>query len=208
MVSFFGKALIIGGSENYIGAVGFAAEAAYRSGVGLVTVAVPREIYLTVATAIPEATVMPLNLNQFNSCADETSNTRLILEATQGYSSLLFGCGVGLSRESGVISNNLLLSGVNLPPIVLDADGLNLISKVSNWWDRLPSGTVLTPHPGEMATLTGNKISEIQSKRRAVATRANLTAQADPSENGNRSDCQVPVPVEQSGPQGGGSDNR
>ena len=163
----FGKAFIIGGSKNYVGAVGFAAGAAYRSGVGLVTTAVPREIYPMIATAIPEATVIPIDLSSSNPHPSIMVNTRSIHKVIGGYSSLLFGCGIGLSRQSGIMLEDLLLSGIELPPVVLDADGLNLMSKVGNWWERLPSGALLTPHPGEMSTLTGEKISEIQSDRQS-----------------------------------------
>ena len=148
--------------------MGFAAGAAYRSGVGLVTTAVPREIYPMIATAIPEATVIPIDFSSSNPHPSIMVNTRSIHKVLGGYSSLLFGCGIGLSRQSGIMLEDLLLSGIELPPVVLDADGLNLMSKVGNWWERLPSGALLTPHPGEMSTLTGEKISEIQSDRQSL----------------------------------------
>ena len=50
----------------------------------------------------------------------------------------------------------LLLSGAELPPAVVDADGLNTLAGVPEWWERWPSSAILTPHPGEMARLTGN----------------------------------------------------
>ena len=49
----------------------------------------------------------------------------------------------------------LLLSGAELPPAVVDADGLNTLARIPEWWERWPSSAVLTPHPGEMARLTG-----------------------------------------------------
>ena len=161
----FGKAFVIGGSENYVGAVGFAAGAAYRSGVGLVTIAVPGEISSMVATAIPEATVVPIDCLSGSTHPNITVDTRSIYKAVSGYSSMLFGCGIGLSRQSGLMLEDLVLSEMKLPTVVLDADGLNLMSKVANWWERIPCGTLLTPHPGEMSRLTGIKISEIQSNR-------------------------------------------
>ena len=164
----FGKAFVIGGSENYIGAVGFAAGAAYRAGVGLVTIAVPREISSMLATAIPEATVVPIDCFSGNTHPNITVDTRSLYKAVSGYSSMLFGCGIGLSRQSGLMLEDLVLSEMKLPTVVLDADGLNLMSKVANWWERIPCGTLLTPHPGEMSRLTGIKISEIQSNRQSL----------------------------------------
>ena len=89
----------------------------------------------------------------------------MLYENIHRYSSIVFGCGIGLSHEVGAILEDLLLSNLQCPPVVLDADGLNLLSRVSNWWERLSCHVVLTPHPGEMATLTGRTISEIQSRR-------------------------------------------
>jgi NAD(P)H-hydrate epimerase len=58
----------------------------------------------------------------------------------------------------------------HLPPLVLDADGLWLLSKIKQWSERLPAQTILTPHPGEMAVLTGLNVEEIQRERREVAS--------------------------------------
>ena len=51
---------------------------------------------------------------------------------------------------------DILLSGADLPPTVADADGLNTLARIPEWWERWPSSAVLTPHPGEMARLTGD----------------------------------------------------
>jgi len=56
-----------------------------------------------------------------------------------------------------------------LPPIVVDADGLKLLSKISNWQKILPENSVLTPHPGEMAVMTDLDIKDIQANRMMVA---------------------------------------
>ena len=128
-----------------------------------------------IATAIPEATVIPIDFSSSNLHPSIVVDTRSIHKVIGGYSSLLFGCGIGLSRQIGIMLEDLLLSGIELPPVVLDADGLNLMSKVGNWWERLPSGALLTPHPGEMSTLTGEKISEIQSDRQSLCRSVSYT---------------------------------
>ena len=56
-----------------------------------------------------------------------------------------------------------------LPPLVVDADGLNLLSEIEEWWKMLPPGTILTPHPGEMARLTGLERQAIQEDRAGIA---------------------------------------
>src|SRR4030042_2073403 len=60
-------------------------------------------------------------------------------------------------------------SAADLPALVLDADALNILAKIPRWWQKLPSDAVLTPHPGEMARLTGLSVAEIQSKRMSIA---------------------------------------
>ena len=58
---------------------------------------------------------------------------------------------------------------VDLPPLVIDADGLKLLQKISNWEKKLPELSVLTPHPGEMAVLTGLSVKDIQNNRLEIA---------------------------------------
>jgi NAD(P)H-hydrate epimerase len=56
-----------------------------------------------------------------------------------------------------------------LPPVVIDADGLKLLKKIDNWYEKLPAPAILTPHPGEMSELTGLSTTEIQANRRSIA---------------------------------------
>jgi NAD(P)H-hydrate epimerase len=65
----------------------------------------------------------------------------------------------------------LLAEPDRLPPMVLDADGLRLAAALPGWPGRLPPGTILTPHPGEMSVLTGMPSTEIQSDRIRIAER-------------------------------------
>ena len=68
----------------------------------------------------------------------------------------------------------LLLTGDDAPalPAVIDADGLNNLSRCENWADRLHTLAVLTPHPGEMATLTGQPTARVQNDRLGAATQS------------------------------------
>jgi NAD(P)H-hydrate epimerase len=60
-------------------------------------------------------------------------------------------------------------AGATLPPMVIDADGLKLLARMSEWWKMLPPLAVLTPHPGEMAILTGKTVEELQADRLGAA---------------------------------------
>ena len=94
---------------------------------------------------------------------------RQIYDELEEYKVLLIGCGLGPSRTSSKILENLILSDLKLPQLVLDADGLNILSKVSNWWETIPANSILTPHPREMSRLSRLSVEEIQSDRVNVA---------------------------------------
>jgi NAD(P)H-hydrate epimerase len=63
---------------------------------------------------------------------------------------------MGQEQDTKAFIERLVLSGHDLPPTIIDADGLNTLSLVENWWTRLPDNAILTPHPGEMGRLTGD----------------------------------------------------
>lgn len=164
----FGKALIIAGSFNYTGAAYLAGAGAYRVGAGLVTLSVPDEIHPIVAGQLPEATWL---------ARDE------VLAAVPNYTTCLIGPGLGTSREAAELLQKLLKgthptkmgfggrsserkrSTASLPPLVVDADALRLLAALPNWPQSLPPYSILTPHPGEMAALTGMDKTELQTDR-------------------------------------------
>ncbi len=165
----FGKTMVVAGSSNYIGAAHLATAAAARAGAGLVTLAIPRSLVTDVAASAPEPTYLPLP--ESAPGVIEAGSSDLVLDGLNGYSSLLIGCGLGQAPETADLVQRLLLSGAELPPTIIDADGLNLLPKVAGqeWWKGLSRPTILTPHSGEMARLTGLSIAEIEGERLAVA---------------------------------------
>jgi len=164
----FGKTMIVGGSDRYRGAPALAARAASKVGVGLVTCSAPRSVADSVNQQIPECTLIPLNEKTYE-LEDGWLSARLILDSMESYSSMLVGCGLGLSRQTRILVDSLLLSSSNLPPLVVDADALNILSGFSGWWERLQENAVLTPHPGEMSKLTGLSTTSIQSDRLEIS---------------------------------------
>jgi hydroxyethylthiazole kinase-like uncharacterized protein yjeF len=188
----FGTALIVAGSTNYTGAALLAGTAAYRAGAGLVTMAVPEPLHAILAGQLPEATwiLLPHEMGNISSNATEALNKSLG-RAT----ALLVGPGLGTEDKTKVFLESLLTGGSNpnkqtshigffqteehvhhrpghdLPPMVLDADGLNLLAKITDWQKKLPPLSVLTPHPGEMAALTNLSKDEIQKDREAIAAK-------------------------------------
>ena len=138
----FGRLLILAGSEGYTGAPVLAARAALRTGAGLVFLGVPRDIYPIVAVKCDEAMPFPL-----------PEDHRAILDRAIGRDAVLIGPGLGRRPETEQLVLELL--GELEVPVVLDADGINALAGHIDVLDGRRAPTVLTPHEGEFARLTG-----------------------------------------------------
>jgi len=166
----FGRALVIAGSTNYIGAAYLASSGALRVGAGLVTLATATTLQPILAVKLTEVTYLPLPEAQRGVIAPAAA--KLVHQNLESYSTVLLGCGLGQSRAVMEFIDNALLKARTIPlPLVLDADALNTLARVPNWWQRLSDDAILTPHPGEMARLAGSSVEDIQRDRLAVATR-------------------------------------
>ena len=164
----FGKALIVGGSSLYVGAPYLAATAAGRVGAGLVTLSVPQSLQMAVAAKAVEPTYLPLP--EESPGVPQADAAELIAEQAKGYQALLIGPGIGQADSTREMAAKLLFHGRQHPPIVVDADGLNVLASTSeSWWNDFPQKAILTPHPGEMARLTGRSTKDIQEHREEIA---------------------------------------
>lgn len=143
----FGHALLFCGSRGKMGAALLAARACLRSGVGLLTLSIPEAENNIIQTGAPEAMSIPY--------ADTDALPRL-----DCYHAIGAGCGLGLS-EGSADRLSLLLSESSIP-LVLDADALNLIAQHNDWLQRIPAGSLLTPHPKEFDRLFGEHTSSAQ----------------------------------------------
>ncbi len=170
----FGRILVVGGSINYIGAVYLACTAAARVGVGLVTLATARSLQPILASKLTEVIYAPLPESEPGIVTADAFET--IRPSLANYNVLLLGCGSGQSRSVAEFIRSVF-SLADLPALVLDADALNALAGISQWWQKLPCDAVLTPHPGEMARLTGLSVDEIQSRRLSVAREAAVSWQ-------------------------------
>lgn len=186
----FGTVMVVGGSVNYTGAVYLTGMAAYRVGAGLVTLAVPGPLHAALAGGFPEATWLLLP-HEMGVIAEQAA--AVVVENLERVTALALGPGFGLEETSreflalltgatrkagkggiGFIHPTQGQDGVarvDLPPLVVDADGLKLLARIPDWPQRLPTPAVLTPHPGEMAVLTGLKKEDIQADRIGTAER-------------------------------------
>ena len=166
----FGRVLVSGGSINYIGAVYLACVAATRVGAGLVTLATARSLQPILAAKLTEVTYAPLPESEPGIVAGNAAET--LRSQIANYDVLLLGCGLGQSAAAAEFVQSILLSSPDLPSLILDADALNILAKIPRWWQRLTKDAVLTPHPGEMARLTGLSVEGVQSRRLSVAREA------------------------------------
>lgn len=165
----FGHLLIVAGSRNFVGAASLAARGAHRAGAGLVTLAAPESVYRIVASRLTETIHLPLPEDADGRI--DPSAADVIRERIHNYSAMAVGCGLGWSSGTTILVDRLLLYGEDPPslPVVIDADGLNNLSLCSGWANRLRSPAALTPHPGEMATLTGQPTAQVQADRMGIA---------------------------------------
>jgi NAD(P)H-hydrate epimerase len=159
----FGRVLVTAGSMNYIGAAHLACAGATRVGAGLVTLATAQSLQPQPALAakLTEVTYAPLPESEPGLIAAEA--TGVLQERLPDYNALLLGCGLGQSPSVIEFITSSLLS---------DADALNTLANIPQWWHRLPQDAILSPHPGEMARLTGLSVSEVQSDRLGVTRQA------------------------------------
>ena len=160
----YGRALVIAGSESYVGAAYLASAAAGRSGAGLVTVALPDTVYPLVASRLSEATYIPL-VEQGRNAIDSGFAAVQVTDAARMASGMLIGPGLGQSSSAVEFVRSVLLDRLEGPRLVIDADGLNSLATVRDWPSRVRGPAILTPHPGEMARLRGSTVPDVERDR-------------------------------------------
>lgn len=166
----YGHVLVLAGSVGKTGAAVLAAQAALRAGAGLVTVATPASALPIVASLGKEFMTEPLPETDEGTISFRALDCGRLDKLLEGKTVLAVGPGISAVPETA----ELVRTVVNKYPLplVLDADGLNAFAGCMSAFStavRPPGATVLTPHPGEMARLTGLKTAEIQARRVEVA---------------------------------------
>lgn len=160
----FGRAFLVAGSSNFVGAAYLAAAAAGRVGTGLVTLATPSAVYSLVAGRLADATYVPLPESEPGELDAGWASSETLPVLGQATAALI-GPGLGQAPTVRAFLHRLLLEGEPLPPSVLDADCLNYLATVDRWWRQVGAPAVLTPHPGEMARLTNTSVADVQADR-------------------------------------------
>ena len=146
-----GKGLILAGSDGLSGAAVMASAAALRSGIGTLKALVPKSV-LPAFYALPEA--MATGLDGAWDAADEKTLSAFLAVCS------CVAAGPGMGSGTGV-ADAVFAALATRKPIVVDADGLNALSRAGGLEGALHENAILTPHPGEMARLTGKSVTEI-----------------------------------------------
>ncbi|AXT20155.1 NAD(P)H-hydrate dehydratase [Flavobacteriaceae bacterium AU392] len=153
----FGHSLIIGGSYGKIGASLLASKSALVSGAGLVTAFIPKCGYTTLQSALPEAMVIT------DPDEELISTIKFDIEPTV----IAFGVGVGTHKKT--IDGFKAFLKTNKIPLVIDADGINILAKHKTLLKQLPEKSVLTPHPKELERLIGAWANDFDKLSKAKA---------------------------------------
>lgn len=166
-----GRVLMVCGSYDpsglsMCGAAYFAASAAYRCGAGVVEIFTARENYAALANLVPEAVFSLYGYDE--NASDVAARLAVSVAKSDG---VVLGCGLGKSKMARALTESVFR---NIScPLLIDADGLNILSEDESLWSHLDAEqrkrTVITPHPGEMARLTGKNIPEILENIPSVA---------------------------------------
>ncbi len=152
-----GLVYILAGSPGMTGAATLVAEAALKTGAGLVTVGVPKSLNPILEVKLTEAMTDPLPETASGGLARDS--WQLVAKRLVWADAVAFGPGVGKDDETGDLLGAILTEIKK--PLVIDADGLNILAKMPELMKLLSGKTVLTPHPGEFSRLTGLPIAEI-----------------------------------------------
>lgn len=153
----FGHVLIIGGSYGKIGAVTLTSKATLSAGAGLVSAYVPKCGYVPLQASFPEAMVIT------------DSNEEKITAITFEIEPTVIGLGIGAGTDPKTIAAFEAFLKSNKVPLVVDADGLNMLAKKKALLKLLPEHTVLTPHPKELERLIGTWKDDFDKLKKAKA---------------------------------------
>lgn len=139
----YGQALIVAGSYGMAGAAVLATKACTRSGAGLVSAHVPQKLVDILQNSIPEA-MLDIDVNDFNNSD---------VENIYKYSAIGIGPGIGTTDKTHAMMKRII--PICTCPIVIDADGLNILAKDKELLGKLKPNTIITPHPKEFERLFG-----------------------------------------------------
>ena len=156
-----GKVLVIAGSPTISGAAYLSAAGAYRMGAGLVKVYSPKENQTAMQTLLPEALLETYDRNRIS--------LKQLKQCMEWADVIVLGPGLGTDRFAEKILKYVLEE--SKLPMVIDADGLNILAEKTEWFEKIHTPVILTPHIQEMARLTKESREQIQKRPVETAKR-------------------------------------
>ncbi len=160
-----GHALLLMGSRNMPGAAVMACKGTLTSGAGLVTLAFPDAVYPVLTAHLTECIFKPLQSDATGSLSAE--NAHHLAAICNNYTCIAVGCG--LTQEKGAEECLLAILNNYNGKLLIDADGINILSRHIDKLSRSKADIILTPHPGEMARLAGTDVTHINADREKYA---------------------------------------
>ncbi len=146
----YGHGLLIAGSYGMAGAAIIAAQAAMRCGMGKLTIHSPAANNTILQTSVPQAIIHNDTDNYLFTTAEDVNE----------YQSVAIGPGIGQKNETAAAMMEQIAHTTQ--PLVIDADGLNILSSHKGWLQQLPKGSILTPHPKEFSRMFGESNSDYE----------------------------------------------
>ncbi|MCC8180512.1 MAG: NAD(P)H-hydrate dehydratase [Planctomycetes bacterium] len=162
-----GRILVIAGSAGMTGAGAMACQSSMRAGAGVVLWAIPKCLNLLAEMSSLE--VMTLPIPDTPSGAPAMDAREILVEAARETDCVILGPGLPVAGDTGELMR-LLIPEI-YPPLILDGGAFSAIGADMMIIRKRPSPTIITPHPGEMATITGKTIEEVQNKRQEFASK-------------------------------------
>ncbi|MBX7202333.1 MAG: NAD(P)H-hydrate dehydratase [Bacteroidia bacterium] len=154
---YFGHALIAGGSKGHCGAVVLAAKSCLRAGAGLVTCLLPGDCVTSFHGSCDEAMTIS------SSEAGHIAPSPILVSR---FSTVAFGPGAGKHDDTARLLKYLIQEATT--PMVIDADGINILAENMTWLSFIPPGSILTPHPREFDRMAGNSVNTFERMEKAI----------------------------------------
>jgi len=163
----YGRIFIIGGSRGLTGAAHLASMGALKSGGGLITLGICESLNGIMEQKLTEIMTLPLEEKDGHISAEAFSKISRLINRC---SCVLFGPGLGISRDVQELLKNILRK--SKVPVIIDADGINVLARDKSVLDECGCSVILTPHSGEMSRLMGMPVDEVEMNRFEVSMAA------------------------------------
>ncbi len=162
----FGHLLVIAGSPGMTGAASLTALSALRVGTGLVTLGIPEDLNPILETKLTEVMTLPLPQSKYKTLCRE--GFEKIRDFSQKCKAIAIGPGISSTKQTKELVSTII-DQLDIP-LVIDADGINVLAGELVLLKQYKGSLIITPHPGEMGRLVGASVEEIQEDRIGFTT--------------------------------------